>query len=1766
MHRINAGRGKKIISASIAGVLTVAIVSTALYKDSSVALARPSLPGIEEIVNGNSSGRPFKILEIVDQYTNARIGYTVAGEEPSNKDAQAISDMASYGERKDYFMTDYDSTDPIDNSAWNTAFDELNTKAFAYADYDQGPEPGAVGAYDDKTDGIKTGKSYGTFETNSTTTGRYDDADTSGDYVQVNDGTANTDGHKTIDDVYQKLPGTDQTGYFYMNYAGFLYNGDTTLANNYNILQYALIDTDNSWKFPFKIYEEDVNTDADGNLLVDGNGNPYSIHYQYYDDDRYIFNDPFEAILDENDADDANDDIYTFTTEPADGSVIYTSEDDGRLKYCGYISTVSGVLSLNYDSNNDGTIDKTIPVSARVYEFDPDVNGDPQKDTDGNTILKLDASGNPIPIESFASIALNDLSIKYSTVRKATNGDGAAIKKYYISSTQQGVGGLYELATLRFRAVNDPDVLPEEFGIKDETEKGLFAAGPAGDNTWYHVWYYKSQSNSPYKYNEKPHDGKYDFVHDYTAPDVDTYYYKGGYTNYEWFKKEVLDVDEADCGKICIDVITKKLHEVTADDIKDADLIYFTGNGVYDTDTSGAAIDMQYDAAAALITAVDQENKAVVINLRATNAGTQFIHFGGTIAQTAISLLLQNDVDGISQFVGATDWNMSDEKKTELLGWRLAYYANAGSTRKDLSHVTGSVFVNDNVDTTLDAISTDFTTAYSDAKVSGFTLNVSTSTSTHADFTFDGFKDVQKDIDEEKFYLEVAGKNVGDFNDTISKATSIRYILNYGDRRVVGKTALRVLDLEPYYSRDVEGVVDDYSDNNELKKVLYVNNGRSNVTVENIADVRDIFAINWFKQNVSDTTDRIDVTGIGTKEFIGRIEDLNESYDMIYIGMDTAYINTAISKENNKYYKSKNVVSNDGATYVYRHTGDRISTSNQTGGDGTWNMGGNDITPDKFRELQNYVKAGYAVLLSDEFFKYDRNGNVLKDSKGNLVIDTDRVEAHLDEDNQNSYLYDFVYWCISEKDGNNYKYLYKNVDITRNFENNTVTTDGKTALAHRESFIKYVNISKLQVEVKEQPPLYNPYDTNDSNKHNYLAMNSMGQYALEYTVKLTNDAAVDTTKTNYDCQLYIDHDGDGRFEAVEMLDGIDITNVDNNDYISPDGSGKYHLTTGTTYKIYRTVPEGYVGLVPWKLVFVENRDGDGAALIKTAVQDYSAIADLTNKPTIKILQITSGNSDSTNLNLWNDARLRELYTQVVDFNIQVDHVKSSDFMNRTGTIFGNGVDRLEKMYEYDMLVLGFLDMYSLTGTNTATSKEGILCIREYMLSGRSVLFTHDLTSTRIRNTDGNDWGELADRYLRDIQGMDRYGYIQDNVANLTFSNGTALTEYKSVYDTRYSSNLAKVGFSDSSLLRRSSSDYGDIAAQNTRNLSNSSNGSDKYMDNEREGYSVARVNRGQITEYPFRIGSLEQSNIANGDTNYYANPYITVAKTHHQYFQLDMETDYTDENYDDDIVVWYALSLPGNAKSKYLKLNYNDVRNNFYIYNKGNITYTGAGHSNIGGDEEKKLFVNTLVAAYNAGTHAPYASYKNNDTRLATDITSSYIPYDITFSQTTAEDGGNENGWLQDTVTVYFKTVNNNLQDNRRALIAQYYVEVPSGGDITIGTTQYKIITPVAGSVKLCTITNSGTTYTDVSDPQVLENGRVYKMDFRVSDLMNGDLQGVNTRYHAKIYTRMRCQSKSKSVDEEKADINATGTFTSLSANDSMKPLNVNFTQLYDLK
>ncbi len=123
--------------------------------------------------------------------------------------------------------------------------------------------------------------------------------------------------------------------------------------------------------------------------------------------------------------------------------------------------------------------------------------------------------------------------------------------------------------------------------------------------------------------------------------------------------------------------------------------------------------------------------------------------------------------------------------------------------------------------------------------------------------------------------------------------------------------------------------------------------------------------------------------------------------------------------------------------------------------------------------------------------------------------------------------------------------------------------------------------------------------------------------------------------------------------------------------------------------------------------------------------------------------------------------------------------------------------------------------------------------------------------------------------------------------------------------------------------------------------------------------NVGKINKGQITQYPYHIPDD-----------------LKVAKTHAQYYTLDLEKDPNG----DDVVVWYTLEDDGNAdETNYYKYTVKDGALNYYIYSKGNITYSGAGHSVIASDDELKLFVNTIIRAITAGNAIPTISVDNGN-------------------------------------------------------------------------------------------------------------------------------------------------------------------------------------------
>ena len=182
------------------------------------------------------------------------------------------------------------------------------------------------------------------------------------------------------------------------------------------------------------------------------------------------------------------------------------------------------------------------------------------------------------------------------------------------------------------------------------------------------------------------------------------------------------------------------------------------------------------------------------------------------------------------------------------------------------------------------------------------------------------------------------------------------------------------------------------------------------------------------------------------------------------------------------------------------------------------------------------------------------------------------------------------------------------------------------------------------------------------------------------------------------------------------------------------------------------------------------------------------------------------------------------------------------------------------------------------------------------------------------------------------------------------------------------------------------------------------------------------MNEGQITSYPFKIPET-----------------LTIAMTHRQYYQLDLNQD-SDNDGESDIVVWYTLS----DDKKYGTENWpyhpydsspKDVRNNYYIYTMGNVTYSGVGHSTVGSSEdEMKLYINTLIAAYSAGTHAPSVSVKEAPDEGARDLNNIYVTIDEAIEQENiANNADNNSAIVHDpnetnpTETVYFSIKDTNM-------------------------------------------------------------------------------------------------------------------------------------------
>nr|WP_274600946.1 DUF5057 domain-containing protein [Clostridium yunnanense] len=373
--------------------------------------------------------------------------------------------------------------------------------------------------------------------------------------------------------------------------------------------------------------------------------------------------------------------------------------------------------------------------------------------------------------------------------------------------------------------------------------------------------------------------------------------------------------------------------------------------------------------------------------------------------------------------------------------------------------------------------------------------------------------------------------------------------------------------------------------------------------------------------------------------------------------------------------------------------------------------------------------------------------------------------------------------------------------------------------------------------------------------------------------------------------------------------------------------------------IQYTLDDQFVGRLTWKLEIVNSNN---VKVYKTGVLDYQAPSN--KKPIVRVLQVYP--KSNNNLNLSTDSGIQGLIKNLRDYTLTIKSISTTDFNTYLTTHDLNG--------NYDMLILGFADSYG----NDDLPAESIGKIKSFIKTGQSVMFTHDtLTYRYFKTVDVTDKNSKNITHaFKDIIGQSRF-IDPDNTSQLdiyqNFNISTGTYENRTIPHDSLNSTDANAGKVSLGLTQGILKQYDTSATAGSYTV---------------ESSSVYKINDGLVNQYPFTLGD------------------IGVAPTHYQWYQLNLE--------DPDIVPWYTLKPNGNGYNQY------DARNYYYTYSKGNITYSGTGHKSGYADDEKKLFVNTMVKAERGANHAPTIEVSNLSeegvklSRNQENLSFSFIPRD----------------------------------------------------------------------------------------------------------------------------------------------------------------------------
>ena len=1641
----------------IAGILTIALAAGVCqsYGSMEVSAQGMTLPGIEKLVQDTvaSTDGTFHILEIVPSKKDASIGYLIGGEEPVSE-GRKLSELPAASERL-------------------SAMAHITSSSLGNLAESDGPV--SFSTY--REGGSRTEEIRGSFVKNTENNGRYTYAQkepvyrlyTEGDNNERYDrysvievsGTSN-ENKQSVSPVFSKVSGV--TGGNLEMTIGDAADALTALAP----ARYALTPYDKN-----------------------SNGSMNNINNIDFKADNYVGMEVYTKTA---------DNVYTYL-----GKVVYGS----KLPE-GYTIQSTAITSENSSEASENLEEVTTAESSGLVTA-ASASGNDAATGSGNemqTFSVQSTSGNDIVTSEqnknlYILNMANTTPIPWATWKENPDGTTGSytlttLAECYFVHFVENTTGEYYVSKVTLSSGNGDCKLIDTYKRNDIGKHVMESSGTM-------QVYLRGQSG--YEVSNS-----YDFIGDNAKDALDTVAYDGGFYNKEWFKKQVLNLSGTsryesgspsgtggDIDQLKIEVTTLTVEELAklvnpeeqayyGVNLDNVDLIYLSGRGSY------AAESVNMTSVATALTKMifgikdttgernDADRVPVVMDYGFYSQNKTLAEEPNNnqnnkiLTQMALTILKVSD-DNIAKEVasqGDAYWNGPTAASLSL-----------GDSVKEALY--DNVYLND--DSATPYVASDFLT---DCK--GNAAKAAT------------FGAVLKEIQYENFLAKKNNSNAAQMDEEISKASITRYILNWYMHRVTVKSSVRVLDLEPCY---------------DFKSATTLTADR----VKEFMGRKDTY------------TGSVEIKQMSSAEFIGKVEDLNEKYDMIYLGARVGKMNTekGVTVYNDPQMKGL-IYSHVGDYYDYATETDtkdvtqaretynarhRLQDSsldhNKTNDDDSTNKSadvyrgpGNDMNSTRYEEFCQFIEAGYPVVIADTFIKVDNN---------NIPVAS---TATLDK---NSYFYKLVQFALKKDENGQYLYWQKNIFTESQLTDNTADTQlGTTLSARRSVFCNYLNLSKLSVNwvttYGAAYPQELKYNSNQNGASNGGSLEKIdGKYQLQYIFNLQNDAAISQTGTTYDCKLFVDKNADGRFSGSDYVEGKTYTSSEEVsgltvyirkgdewnkvDPIATANGNRYELRTGETYRVIRALPEEYVGVIPWKLVFYDNAD----RLVRTAKSGYTSVPQQSGKKTIRVLQLLSDKNNNWNLHdeQNGDTNFSKYIKGLTDWNVvgldqvnwdgtvipstSIDSMTVTYLINDKLKIGGTSDTDIQKIYQesynlfqqYDMLILGFGDAYKFGYTYGAydPSKEippEIMAnvkrnlavgwaVRDYIESGKSILFTHDTTSY-VNNIQSvipyNDngtaetyhsnywyWGYEFNKTIRASVGLDRYGalkeYYKQRVANSTGEEQKRDQEYLKTLES-YTFDEIKEPNSDNELWQKEGvTKYTVVRFLRSylEDLRINGSSSVKFpVENsllKKAGYDggypswnypssllmgdyagksliATQVNDGQITQYPYQISADEQLEISN---------------THYQWLQPNMELDRNGDG-KNDIVVWYCIS--GVADGQYKDTNIynitpNDVVNNYYIYTMGNVTYSGAGHSRPSKDAEIKLFVNTMIAAYNAGVTAPSVNFKD---KSGSKIQSVYMLYDPV-NHIVLDDKNNG------TISVNFQADDYNILAGGQQLCVEFY-------------------------------------------------------------------------------------------------------------------------------